>query len=84
MCICDLEPGQQAIVTAVSAHGAVRQRLLDMGLLRRARVSVARYAPFGDPVWVRIGGTQLALRRQEAEAVLVDCGGYAGSPRGSI
>ncbi len=78
MSLCDLKPGQQAVVTSVSAGGAVRRRLLDMGLLRRAKVSVDRFAPFGDPVWVRIGGTQLALRRQEAETVFVDLSQEAG------
>ena len=79
MRLCDLKPGQQAVVTTVSASGAVRRRLLDMGLLRRAIISVDRFAPFGDPVWVRIGGTQLALRRREAESVIVDIAGISGA-----
>lgn len=70
--LCDLKPGQQAIVTSISAEGTIRRRLLDMGLLRQVKISVDRYAPFGDPVWLRIGGTQIALRRREAKTVLVD------------
>ena len=67
----DLRPGQQGIVARVNAHGAIRQRLLDMGILPRAEVTVARLAPTGDPIWIRIHGTELALRRQEAQAVLL-------------
>jgi DtxR family transcriptional regulator, Mn-dependent transcriptional regulator len=69
--VYDLVPGQSGEVTQVNAEGAIRQRLLDMGILPQARVEVERVAPAGEPVWIRLHGTQLALRRQEAEAVLV-------------
>ena len=67
----DLKPGQRGVVARVNAHGAIRQRLLDMGILPQAEVTVARLAPTGDPIWIRIHGTELALRRQEAQAVLL-------------
>ncbi len=67
-----LRPGEEGTVARVNAHGAIRQRLLDMGILPRAEVVVARLAPTGDPIWIRIHGTELALRRQEAEAVLLE------------
>lgn len=67
----DLDPGQGGEVTQVNAEGAIRQRLLDMGILPQAHVAVERVAPAGEPVWIRLHGTQLALRRQEAEAVMV-------------
>ena len=70
--ICDLVPGQQATVTQVQASGAIRQRLLDMGLLPSVQVRVERTAPTGDPIWIRFLGTQLALRREEARAVRVE------------
>lgn len=67
----DLEPGEEGQVKQVNAVGAIRQRLLDMGVLPQTRVSVERVAPTGDPVWIRLDGSQLALRRQEAQAVVV-------------
>ena len=67
----DLGPGKPAHVLRVDADGAVRQRLLDMGLIPGAKIEVERTAPGGDPVWVRLLGSQLALRRKEAEAILV-------------
>jgi ferrous iron transport protein A len=58
-------------VTQVNARGAIRQRLLDMGMLPESRVEIERVAPAGEPIWLRLHGTQLALRRGEAEAVVV-------------
>ncbi len=71
MTLFDLGPGRPARVQRVEAEGAVRQRLLDMGLIPGARIEVERTAPGGDPVWVKLLGSQLALRRKEAEAILV-------------
>ncbi len=71
MSVFELEPGSEGKVTQVNAYGAIRQRLLDMGILPDARVEVERVAPSGEPIWIRLHGTQLALRRQEAQAVMV-------------
>jgi len=71
MSVYDLDPGQSGEVTQVNASGAIRQRLLDMGILPQALVEVERVAPTGEPIWIRLHGTQLALRRREAEAVMV-------------
>ena len=70
--VFDLQPGESGSVTHVNAAGAIRQRLLDMGILPDARVEVERIAPAGEPVWIRLDGTQLALRRLEARSVLVN------------
>lgn len=72
--VYDLRPGQAATVTHVHARGSVRQRLLDMGVLPDASVELVRVAPAGNPVWIRLDGAQLALRKAEAQAVLVDSG----------
>ena len=66
-----LTPGQRGKVMHVNADAAVRQRLLDMGILPNTLVEVERLAPNGDAIWVRLDGSQLALQRQEAEAVQV-------------
>ena len=72
MSIADLTPGQSGRVRQVGGGGAVRQRLLDMGLLPNAIVEMARRAPAGDPVWIRMQGFELALREAEAAAVQVE------------
>jgi len=70
----ELEPGERGRVTHVHAHGPIRQRLLDMGLLPDVEVSVERVGPGGSPLWIRLDGSQLALRQEEANAVRVRAG----------
>lgn len=72
MSLMDLVPGQTGIIRQVSAQGAIRQRLLDMGMLPDVRVQMERVAPSGDPIWVKLGGYHLSLRRQEARSILID------------
>jgi DtxR family transcriptional regulator, Mn-dependent transcriptional regulator len=60
-----------ATVQMVRGQGAVRQRLLDLGLLPGAEIQVLRVAPASGPLWIQLGGTQLSLRHHEAEVVLV-------------
>ncbi len=71
MTLLKLEPGEEGRVKQVNAEGAIRQRLLDMGLLPDVTLRVERLAPTGDPIWISCKGSQLALRRKEAESVLI-------------
>jgi DtxR family Mn-dependent transcriptional regulator len=66
-----LTPGKEGRIRQVQAEGPVRQRLLDMGLLPEVMVQLERTAPSGDPVWISLQGSQLALRKKEADSVLV-------------
>ena len=69
--VADLKPGQSGRVVHVNAVPAIRQRLLDMGVLTNIELTVERVAPSGDPVWIRLHNYQLALRRKEAAGVFV-------------
>jgi Fe2+ transport system protein FeoA len=71
MSVAKLKPGQRGRVTQVTGAGAIRQRLLDMGILPDTHVEVERVAPSGDPIWIKVQGFQLALRRAEANAVII-------------
>ena len=71
MSIADLKPGQRAVVTQITATGALRQRLLDMGILPETAIDLERAAFGGDPLWIRCQGARLALRRAEASAIRV-------------
>ena len=66
--------GERAYIREILGSGAIRQRLLDMGLLPKQELRLERVAPSGDPVWIELNGTHLALRRKEAEAVLITHG----------
>lgn len=71
MTISNLKPGTRARVLQVHGSGAIRQRLLDMGLLPQATLTLERVAPTGDPIWIKLDDFQLSLRRAEAAMVRV-------------
>lgn len=71
MTLRELEIGNTAEITEVKGEGALRQHLLDMGLLPGTMVTVVKYAPMGDPVEVRIHGYELTLRLADAEQISV-------------
>ena len=58
-------------ITAVGGEGALRCRLLDMGLIPRTRVTLQKIAPMGDPIEIRVRGYELTLRVEEAEKIEV-------------
>ncbi|MCF7832689.1 MAG: FeoA domain-containing protein [Candidatus Marinimicrobia bacterium] len=58
-------------VLSVDAKGAVRQRMLDMGLVPGICLSVVRFAPLGDPIEIRIHRFLMSLRKEEAMYVIV-------------
>jgi Fe2+ transport system protein FeoA len=66
-----LQPGDQGEVVQVKAQGQVRQRLLEMGFIRGARLRVEKLAPLGDPMELVIKGYHLSLRRDESACILV-------------
>lgn len=68
----NIETGIKAVVRKVNAGDVIRQRLFDMGILPNCEVIKERCALGGDPVWVRLGTVQIALRKNEAESVFVE------------
>ena len=66
-----LQPGDQGEVVEVQAQGEIRQRLLEMGFIRGARLRVEKLAPLGDPMELVIKGYHLSLRRDESSCILV-------------
>ncbi|MCS6843130.1 MAG: ferrous iron transport protein A [Caldilineales bacterium] len=66
-----LLPGQSAQVRKVSGDGALRRRLMDMGLTAGTTVTVLKASPLGDPVEYRVRGYLLTLRKSEARLIEV-------------
>ena len=64
--------GQEAVITAVGGEGALRCRLLDMGLIPRTVVRVEKVAPLGDPIELRVRGYALSLRKEDARNITVE------------
>ena len=69
MTLNDLAIGQRAVITAVGGEGALRNRLIDMGLIPRTPVTLCKVAPMGDPIEIRIRGYELTLRREDAAKI---------------
>jgi ferrous iron transport protein A len=67
----DLLPGDYARIQRHHAEGAVRQRLMDLGLMPDTLVEMIRTAPLGDPIELRLGDSSVVLRRREASSVEV-------------
>jgi ferrous iron transport protein A len=67
-----LAPDHSAAITAVHATGMAGERMAALGLTPGRRVAVLRRAPFGGPLHLRIGPTELMIRRADARAILLD------------
>ncbi|MBQ5665036.1 MAG: ferrous iron transport protein A [Akkermansia sp.] len=63
--------GTKVRVVRVHGEGALRQRILDMGVTKGAEITVRKMAPFGDPLEVTVRGFQLSLRKAEAASIEV-------------
>ena len=66
-----VKTGRTVRVVRVHGEGALRQRILDMGLTKNAEVKVLKMAPFGDPIEITVRGFQLSLRKAEAACIEV-------------
>lgn len=69
MTLNDLPVGQSGRITAVGGEGALRLRLLDMGLIPRTLVKVVKIAPLGDPIEISLRGYTLTIRRDDAREI---------------
>ena len=70
MTLDQLKVGESGRILAVGGEGALRCRLLDMGLTPRALVTLQKVAPLGDPIEIRVRGYELTLR--SADAALIE------------
>ncbi|PWI34923.1 ferrous iron transport protein A [Vibrio albus] len=69
--LLNLAPGQKGVISAHYSTDAVRQRLLDLGLIPEVEVKFVRAAPLGDPIQIKAGSTRVILRCSEAETVII-------------
>jgi len=67
-----LKPGTKAKVIRLSGTGAVRRRIMDMGVVPGTTVEVENVAPLGDPIEVKVKGYHLSLRKEEAADIYVE------------
>lgn len=72
MRLSDLGVGKTAKIIKVGGEGALRLRLLDMGLTPKTTVTVRKVAPMGDPIELRLRGYGLSIRLEDAENIEVE------------
>ena len=68
----DMKIGEAAKVVKLHGEGAVKRRIMDMGITRGVEVYVRKVAPLGDPVEITVRGYELSLRKADAEMIEVE------------
>ena len=71
MTLDEVKINQNAVITKVGGEGALRGRLLDMGLIPKTVVSVIKFAPMGNPIEIRLRGYELTIRKDDAAMIEV-------------
>ena len=68
----DVKCGQTVRVKKIQGEGPIRRRIMDMGITKGSEIYVRKVAPLGDPVEINIRGSELTLRKFDAEMVIVE------------
>ena len=68
----ELKIGEKAIVTGLGCSGALRRRIIDMGITPGAVIIMRKAAPMGDPIEINVRGYELSIRRSEAKEITVE------------
>ncbi len=67
----DIEPGETAVVKGLTAHGGIRRRLLDIGLIDGTQVECVGRSPSGDPSAFMIRGAVIAIRSEDCSDIII-------------
>ena len=67
----DVKCGETVTVAKLEGEGAVRRRIMDMGITKGASVYLRKVAPLGDPLEVTVRGYELSIRKADAEQIVV-------------
>jgi len=68
----DAKIGETVTVVKLHGEGAIRRRILDMGLTKGTQIYVRKVAPLGDPLEINVRGYELSLRKADAQLVEVN------------
>lgn len=72
MTLKDVKVGQSVKVVRVDGEGAIRRRIMDMGITRGVELYVRKVAPLGDPIELTVRGYELFLRKADAQMIEVE------------
>ena len=71
MTLKEVAVGGKATIVRLTGEGAVKRRIMDMGLTKGTEVEVVKVAPIGDPIELAVRGYSLSIRKAEAETIEV-------------
>ncbi len=69
MTLKEVKIGSEATVKRINGEGAVKRRIMDMGITKGTKVYVRKVAPLGDPIEVTVRGYELSIRKSDAEMI---------------
>ncbi|MDU1004138.1 MAG: ferrous iron transport protein A [Clostridium butyricum] len=72
MSIFNLNPGQRGIITGINGNSKLTKRLSALGCIEGTQIKFKRKAPLGDPVIVNFRGFDLAIRKKDAECIILE------------
>lgn len=65
----DVKVGQTAVVKKLNGEGAIKRRIMDMGITKGTEIYVRKLAPLGDPIELTVRGYELSIRKADAELI---------------
>ena len=68
----DVKTGQTVIIKILHGEGAIKRRIMDMGMTKGVEVSIRKVAPLGDPIEVNVRGYELSIRKSDAGMIEVE------------
>lgn len=68
----DCRIGETVTVARINGIGAIKRRIMDMGITRKTDIFVRKVAPLGDPIEVTVRGYELSLRKEDAQSIEVE------------
>lgn len=70
--IRDAKAGDKVRVVKLHGEGAVKRRIMDMGITRNTEIYIRKFAPLGDPIEITVRGYELSLRKADAEMIEIE------------
>lgn len=68
----DAAIGEVVTIQKIDGVGAIRRRIMDMGMVKGVEVFVRKVAPLGDPIEVNVRGYELSIRKSDAEQIIIE------------
>lgn len=68
----EVQVGSQATIKKLHGEGAVKRRIMDMGITKGCEVYVRKLAPLGDPIEITVRGYELSIRKADADQIEVE------------